>query len=165
MKKVLSILGVTFFMNLIVVAQLPNPDPNLDQSLLLKQFEGSWHCEIGKDTSAVWDMQAYGIGYVASLIYILKGKIIKEGKGVYGYDEKTGRIAEAGITRGKNIGVFSMWFVTDKKFVLIPYIDLENPEKASFRMEGEFRDPGMLIETTFISNSKVNVKTWTNTKH
>ena len=164
MKKILSISGIILFMNFIINAQIPNPDPNLDQACLLKQFEGSWHCEIGIDTSAIWDMEPYGIGYIASLKYISKGKIVKEGKGVYGYEEKTGKIAEAGITRGKNIGVFSMWFVTEKKFVLIPYIELGNPEKASFRMEGEFRDPNILIETTFINNKKVNIKTWTNSK-
>ncbi len=164
MKKILSISGIILFMNFIIDAQIPNSDPNLDQAILLRQFEGSWHCEIGPDTSAIWDMEPYGSGYVASLKYISRGKIVKEGKGVYGYDETTGKISEAGITKGKNIGVFSMWFITEKKFILIPYSDLANPDKASFRMEGEFKDPDILIETTISNNKIIKTKTWKNSR-
>ena len=153
---------ITVVINYSLAAQ--SNQVNLDQALLLKQFEGSWHCEIGVDTSAAWDMEPYGLGYLASLKYVSKGKIIKEGKGVYGYDEKTGKISEAGITKGSNIGVFSMWFISPRKFVLIPFTDLANPEKASFRMEGEFKDPDLLIENTIINNKIVKTKTWTNSK-
>lgn len=154
-----------FIMAVFVFSLMAQPTQDkIDQALLLKKFEGTWHCEIGTDTSAIWDMEPYGIGYLASLKYVSKGKIIKEGRGVYGYDEKTGKIGEAGITRGMNIGIYSMWFVTSSKFILIPYIDLANPEKASFRMEGEFKDPDILVEKTIINNKTVKTKTWTNSK-
>ena len=165
MKKFLSISGIILFLNFFYFAHSQNPHTILNQAGLLKQFEGNWNCEIGKDTSAYWDMEPYGSGYVASLKYITKGKTVKEGKGLYGYDKSIDKIVEAGITLGKEIGVYVMWFITDSKFVLIPYSDLPDPEKASFKMEGEFKFPDILVETTIIGNKTINTKTWTKSRH
>lgn len=161
MKKFLAISGIVLYMNCIYSVQSQNPPATLNQARLMKQLEGNWNCEIGKDTSAYWDMEPYGSGYVAGLKYITKGEIVKEGKGLYGYDKKIDKIVEAGITRGKDIGVYVMWFITESKFVLIPYSDLANPEKASFKMEGEFKSPDILVETTVIDNITVKTKNWT----
>ncbi len=140
--------------------QAQTTQTKLDQVELMKQFVGTWETEIGKDTSAYWDMEPYGSGYVASLKYITKGKIIKEGKGLYGYDKKIDKIVEAGITKGTDIGVYVMWFITESKFVLIPFSDLAHPEKASFVMEGEFNFSDILLENTIIENKTVKAKTW-----
>jgi len=164
MKKFLTISGIILYLYSFFYAQSQNPHTNLNQARLMKQLEGSWNCEIGTDTSAFWDMEPYGSGYVAGLKYITHGEIVKEGKGLYGYDKKIDKIVEAGITKGKDIGVYVMWFIADSKFVLIPYSDLENPEKASFKMEGEFKFPDILIETTMIENKTVKTKTWTKSK-
>jgi hypothetical protein len=165
MKKLITIACTIIYLNCFIYAQSQNPDPGLSQALLLKQFEGKWTCETGIDTSAYWDMEPFGSGYVAGLKYISKGKIVKEGKGLYGYDSRINKIVEAGITKGKDIGVYVMWFITKSKFVLLPFGDLADPEKASFRMEGEFKPPDMLVETTIIDNKKVKTKTWTNSRH
>lgn len=161
MKKFLAIPGIILYLNSFFYAQSQNHHTTLNQALLMKQFEGSWNCEIGIDTSAVWDMEPYGTGYIASLKYITKGRIIKEGKGLYGYDKNIDKIVEAGITKGKDIGIYVMWFTTENKFVLIPFRDLANPEKASFKMEGEFKLPDILVETTIIENKTINIKSWT----
>jgi hypothetical protein len=165
MKKLLTISGIILYLSCIFYAQSQNPDTTLNQALLMKQLEGHWNCEIGIDTSAFWDMEPFGSGYAASLKYITKGKTVKEGKGLYGYDKKTDKIVEAGITKGKDIGVYVMWFITDSKFVLIPFSDLSNPEKATFKMEGEFKFPDILVENTIIENKTVKTKTWTKSKH
>jgi hypothetical protein len=161
MKKLLMITGMILYLNFSFPAESQNPDTSLNQARLMKQLEGNWKCEIGTDTSAYWDMVPYGSGFAASLKYITKGKIIKEGKGLYGYDSKINKIVEAGITKGKDIGVYVMWFITDNKFVLIPFSDLGKPQMASFKMEGEFKSPDTLIETTIIENNVVKIKTWT----
>ena len=161
MKMFLTISGIILYLNCSSYAQSQNPNTTLDQARLMSQFEGNWNCEIGRDTSAFWDMEPYGSGYAAGLKYITKGRIVKEGKGLYGYDKKIDKIVEAGITKGKEIGVYVMWFITECKFVLIPFSDLANPEKAAFKMEGEFKFPGILIETTMIENKIVKTKTWT----
>ena len=164
MKRILTIACIILFLNGFYYAQTQDPKTELKQSELLKQFEGNWVCEIGKDTSAFWDMEPWGTGFEASLKYVTKGKVVKEGKGLYGYDSSIDKIVEAGITKGKDIGVYVMWFISERKFVLIPFSDLANPEKASFRMEGEFRDPDILVETDFRDNKAVKTKTWKNSK-
>jgi len=126
----------------------------------LKQFEGTWNCEIGKDTSAIWEMVPYGSGFDAGLKYVTKGKTVKEGKGLYGYDKSLDKIVEAGITKGKDIGVYVMWFVSETKWILIQYNDLSNPEKALFRMEGEFKSSDNLVETNFDNGKTVMIKNW-----
>ena len=164
MKKFLTFAGIILFLNCFCSAQSQNPHTTLNQALLLKQFEGNWKCEIGIDTFAFWDMEPYGSGYEAGLKYITKGKVVREGKGLYGYDNKIDKIVEAGITKGKDIGVFVMWFITDSNFVLIPFNDLANPERASFKMKGEFKFPDILVEINMIENKTVKTKTWTKTK-
>jgi hypothetical protein len=165
MKMLLILSGIFIYLNCSFYAESQNPDISLNQFRLMQQLEGSWNCEIGTDTSAYWDMIPYGSGFEASLKYITKGKIIKEGKGLYGYDSKIDKIVEAGITKGKDIGVYVMWFITDTKFVLIPLSDLAKPEMASFKMEGEFKFPDLLIETTLTDNKIVKIKTWTKSSH
>jgi hypothetical protein len=164
MKKLLTLPGFILFINCFIYGQSQNPPPDLNQERLMKQLEGNWHCEIGIDTAAYWDMEPYGTGFVAGLKYITKGNIVKEGKGLYGYDKKIDKIVEAGITRGKDIAVYVMWFISDSNFVLIPFSDLANPEKASFKMEGEFKFPDILVETTIIENKTVKTKTWTKSR-
>ena len=164
MKNFLTIACIILFLNGFYYVQSQNPQKKLNQSELLRQFEGTWVCEIGKDTTAYWDMEPWGTGFEAGLKYVTKGKIVKEGKGLYGYDSSIDKIVEAGIPKGKDIGVYVMWFITESKFVLIPFNDLANPEKASFRMEGEFRPPDILVEIDFRESKAVKTKTWKNTK-
>jgi hypothetical protein len=141
-----------------------NESPRVDQAELLKKFEGTWICDIGKDTIAQWDMIPWGSGFEARLKYTSLGKIVKEGKGLYGYDKSLDKIVEAGITKGKDIAVYVMWFTSVSKWVLIPYCDLPFPEKTGFKMEGEFRSPDNLVETNFENNRIVKVKSWTKAK-
>lgn len=150
-------------MNLMGHSQTQNHEI-LNQAELLKQFEGTWNCEIGKDTTAVWEMIPYGSGFEAKLKYVTKGNIVKEGKGLYGYDKKLDKIAEAGITKGKDIGVYVMWFISEKKWILIPYNDLDAPGKASFKMEGEFRSADNLVEINYTDNKPVKTKSWSRIK-
>jgi hypothetical protein len=146
------------------IASSQKSNPTFSQAELLKKFEGTWTCEIGKDTIAQWDMIPYGTGFDAKLKYVTSGRTIKEGKGLYGYDKTLDKIVEAGITKGKDIGVYVMWFVSDNKWVLIPYSDLTAPEKASFKMEGEFKSPDNLVEINFTDNKIVKTKSWSRTR-
>lgn len=136
----------------------------INQAELLKKFEGTWTCEIGKDTIAQWEMIPYGNGFDAKLKYVSGGRTVKEGKGLYGYDKNLDKIVEAGITKGKDIGVYVMWFISDSKWILIPYSDLAAPENASFKMEGEFKLPDNLVETNFTDNKSVKTKSWSRIK-
>ena len=78
-----KVLFVAFFITT-GTASSQKDNPLLNQAELLKKFEGSWTCEIGKDTIAQWDMIAYGAGFDAKLKYVTGGRIVKEGKGSTG---------------------------------------------------------------------------------
>ncbi len=160
MKKISFVSVLVLIMNLLVHSQSQNQIILLNQAELLRQFKGTWTCEIGKDTTAVWEMIQYGSGFDARLKYVTNGKIVKEGKGLYGYDKNLDKIVEAGITKGKDIGVYVLWFITENKWILIPYNDLNAPEKASFKMEGEFRSADNLVETNFENGKTVRIKSW-----
>jgi len=160
MKKTSFISGLLLIMNLAGYGQSQKPETLLNQAELLKQFEGTWNCEIGKDTTAIWQMIPYGSGFEAGLKYVTNGKTVREGKGLYGYDKNLDKIVEAGITKGKDIGVYVMWFISERKWILIPYNDLDAPEKNSFKMEGEFRSSDNLIETNFENGKAVKIKSW-----
>lgn len=158
-----KVLFVAFFITT-GTASSQKGNPLLNQAELLKKFEGSWTCEIGKDTIAQWDMIPYGAGFDAKLKYVTGGRIVKEGKGLYGYDKLLDKIVEAGITKGKEIGVYVMWFVSDSTWVLVPFNDLTAPEKTSFKMEGEFKSPDNLVEINFTNNKIVRTKCWSKVK-
>ncbi len=163
--KILRITLIEVFLLLAIMRTSAQDLPSKpDQLKLLKQFEGTWNCEIGKDTLAQWEMIPWGTGFEARLKYIYMGKTIKEGRGLYGYDSALDKIVEAGITKGKDIGVYVMWFISDRKWILIPYNDLDAPEKASFKMEGEFRSPDNLVEINFTDNKPVKTKSWSRIK-
>jgi len=165
MKTSVKFIALFITLTVLTLSTLAQKEsPVIDQSELLKKFEGTWICEIGKDTIAQWDMIPFGTGFDARLKYTSLGKIIKEGKGLYGYDKILDKIVEAGITKGKDIAVYVMWFTSDTRWVLIPYSDLPAPEKAGFKMEGEFRSPDNLVETNFENNRIVKIKSWTKAK-
>jgi hypothetical protein len=164
MKKKLMLFYLFLILNNFNNTYSQNNPNALNQSELLRQFEGIWTCEIGKDTTAIWEMIPYGSGFDAGLKYVTMGKTVKEGKGLYGYDRKLDKIVEAGIPKGKDIGVYAMWFISEKKWILIPYADLENPGKASFKMEGEFKSPDNLIEMNIENGKTVKIKSWKKSK-
>jgi len=151
---------LTSLLTLSAIAASQDKNPSLNQAELLKKFEGSWICEIGKDTIAQWDMIPYGKGFDARLKYVTEGRIVKEGKGLYGYDKTLDKIVEAGITKGQDIGAYVMWFISENKWVLVPYNDLDDPGNSFFKMEGEFKSPDILVEINFSDNKPVKTKTW-----
>lgn len=51
----------------------------LNQVELMKQFLGSWKCEVSKDTTAFWETKSYGTGLENRYNYVKDGKIVDEG--------------------------------------------------------------------------------------
>jgi hypothetical protein len=140
------------------------PSKELNQVELLKQFLGSWKCDIAKDTTAFWDTKTFGTGLEVNYRSVTKGRIVMEGKGLYGYDKSLDKCIDAGLVKGKDIGMYTFWFKSNSKYELIPYNDLSNPEKASFKVEGELKSPDIIIETTIVNNKPVKTDTWTRVK-
>jgi hypothetical protein len=136
-------------------------DAKLNQVELAKQILGSWKCDIAKDTTVFWEQKPFGTGQDIYFKYVTKGKTVLEGKQLCGYDKKIDKIIFAHLIKGMDMELYAVWFISHKKFVIIPFSDISNPEKASIRWEGEFKSPDMYVETTIINNKPTKTETYT----
>jgi hypothetical protein len=139
-------------------------ETKLNQIDLMKKMAGSWRCNTNKDTTAFWDAVSYDTGLLVYNKYLTKGNLFVNGKELYGYDKSIDKFIDAGVYKRKGIGVYLLWFISDNKYVVIPYRDISNPEQASFRMEGEFTTPDVIVETEIVKNKQVRTDTWTRVK-
>jgi hypothetical protein len=144
--------------------QAQTTQTKLNQVELLKQFSGSWKCDIAKDTTAFWDARSYGTGLECNYKTVTKGKVVIEAKELYGYDRSSDKCICAGLIRGKDIAIYSFWFTSKDKYIELPYSDISNPEKASFKVDGKVVSPDKLVETIFVNHKPIRIDTWTRIK-
>jgi hypothetical protein len=160
LTAVIAVFLLIFFNGL----QAQTTQTKLNQIELSKKFIGSWKCEYAKDTTIFWDGKPFGTGLECYSKTVSKGKIISEGKELYGYDKSIDKCIDAHMEKGMDIGLTAFWFITNNKYVYLPYSDVSNSEKASRRSEGEFKSPDMMVETTFVNNKPVKTITYTRVK-
>ena len=132
----------------------------LNQVELHKQFVGYWEGEVGKDTTCFWDLKSYGTGFDSYFKYVTKGKIVMEGKILWGYDKNLDKCVMSEMIKGMDNLVYSSWFISKNKCVMFSYNDISNPDMASTKWEVEFKSPDMFIETTIKNNKPVKVDTF-----
>jgi sRNA-binding regulator protein Hfq len=151
--------------------QAQTTQTKFDQTELMKQWIGSWKV-VYNDTTAFFDFSVYGTGLEGYYRYVTKGKIIMEGKQLYGYVKIYDKYIVAEIIRGHDLPSWATndmtlwvtWFKSKNKYEWIPYDNISNPEKASFKYEGEFKTPDLAVETMFINGKPVETDTWTRVK-
>jgi hypothetical protein len=136
----------------------------LNQVELMKQFLGSWKCDFAKDTTALYEGKSYGTGLDCYFKFITKGKIVMEGKQLRGYDKNINKFIFSGMMKGTDINFFAGWFISKNKYLFVPYSDISNPEMASWKVEGEFKSPDIIFETSFINSKTAKTTTWTRVK-
>ena len=164
-KKIDKRWRVIYYVDSYVEKNVPSESLKaLNQIELMKQNIGYWKCEIAKDTTCFYDGKSYGTGLEGNNMYVTKGKTFKEGKGLYGYDKNIDKFVVAGLTKGEDMGIYALWFITNTKYELVPFSDLANPANSSFKLEGEFKTPNLIVETTIINNKPVKTDTWTRVK-
>jgi hypothetical protein len=89
----------------------------LDQVELMKQFIGSWKCNIAKDTISFWDAKFYGTGLDCNYRFVTNEKVIKEGKQLWGYDRKTDKFIWSLMDKGGDIEIYAAWFISKTKYI------------------------------------------------
>lgn len=124
----------------------------LNQVDLIKRFISNWNGEVGKDTTAFWEIKSNGTGLECNFKYVTKDKTIFEGKQLWTYDKKVDKFILSSLTNGMDSGSSSLWFTSNNKCIIISYSDTSNPEKASFKMETEFKSPDMFVQNTIVNN-------------
>ena len=68
------------------------------------------------------------------------------------------------LTKGEDIEIEAMWFISTTKYITTNYSDIANLEKASFKVEGEFKSPNSLTETWIKNGKPFHIDRWTRTK-
>ncbi len=66
---------------------------------------------------------------------------------------------------GMDSGTHGLWFTSKSKFIIIPLSDISNPEKASFKLDTEFKSPDMFIQKTIVNNKIVKTDTFNRVKN
>jgi hypothetical protein len=131
---------------------------------LMKKFIAIWKCDVAKDTTLFAEDKSYGTGQDCYFKFVTKGKIVMEERQLRGYDKKLDKYIVAAINKGNDIELYAVWFVSKNKYEWIPLSDISNPEKASFKYEGEFKSLDTLVETTIVNNKPVKIDNWTRVK-
>ena len=130
----------------------------------MEQFLGSWKCDVADDTTAFWYTKSYGTGLENKYNYVTNGKIVEEGKQLWGYEKKLDKFLATTLPKETDIYVDVYCFISKNKCKICSLNDIQNPDKAPVRWEIEFKSPDMFIET-YISNDKpFKIRTFTRIK-
>jgi hypothetical protein len=165
MKKSFLILVIAGFMVIgLSEIQAQTTQPKLNQVELMKQLIGSWKADMGKDTTFFMEVKPFGTGLECYSNTVNKGKILMEAKQLAGYDKKIDKIVYVNLEKGKDIEILAVWFISNNKYMSIPYSDIANPEKASFKYEAEFKSPNLIVETLIINGKPLKTYTYTRIK-
>ena len=155
MKKFCLTISIAVFLLFLlngVQAQTTTTKPN--QVELMKIFIGNWKAELPRDTVYYENIKAFGTGFECYDKTEVKDKMITEEKELYGYDSKLDKYVGADFVKGKDIEIWAIWFTSNTKYEGMHFSDISNPDKASFKVEGEIKSPDA-ISQNFIMNGKV----------
>ena len=158
-----TMLAVSLFF-LLNGVQAQTNQTNLNQTELMKHLIGSWKADLGKDTTLYWDAKPFGTGLECYYKSVTKEKILMEGKQLFGYDKKIDKYVAANLVKGMDIEVWALWFISNNKYVITNYSDISNPDKSSFKVDGEFKSPNVYAETFIINGKPVMTYTYTRIK-
>lgn len=135
------------------VAQTQTTQAKPNQVELMKRLIGSWKADFAKDTTLYWEAKPFGTGLECYYKTVTKGKTLMEGKQLFGYDKKIDKYLASNLVKGMDIEIWALWFTSSNKYIITSYSDIANPDKSSFKVDGEFISTNAYNET-FIINGK-----------
>lgn len=125
-----------------------------EQIELHKQFIGSWKGETGKDTTLFWDVKPYGTGMECYFKLLTKGKIVMEGKQLWGYDAGAGKFTMCEMMKGVDNAIYSSWFDSKSTCTMQYYGPVTTTASGdTWEWKIEFKSPDM-FEETILKNNK-----------
>jgi hypothetical protein len=168
MKKLISItMFVTFLLFCTIGIQAQTPQPQLNQAELMKQWIGSWKCEVSKDTTNIAEVKSFGSagGYTTNWTSFVNGKIIIERFSIWGYDKKTDKYIIAELSKNTGAIVLSArWFTTNNSMITMPFEFISNPDNTPRKQVAEIKSPDLFTTTTFQNNKQGRTSTYTREK-
>jgi hypothetical protein len=155
---------VAFLLLCVNGVQAQTTETKLNQIELMKQFIGSWKCEVAKDTINYSDLKSYGTGFYGDFKYVTNDKVFLEGKQLYGYDRSMDKFILSILNKGMDMRLAAMWFTSENICVVYYYRDIANLDKASFRVELEFISPDIQLYKTIVNNNIIKTDTFVRVK-
>jgi len=164
----LTIMIVVFLLLCTTGTEAQTTQTQLNQVELMKQFLGTWKCELGKDTNyfkfseIISETKSFGNGGIEGYQKILhKDKILSEEKFVSGYDKKSDKYINALIRKDKpEISLGLVWFTSSNTCERIPFEFISNPEQATPIFIYEFKSTDSMIGTVIENNKTVGTFKW-----
>lgn len=135
----------------------------LNQLELMKQYLGKAQFN-GKDTTIYFDQIDKGKWHETSIKYVTKGKVVREGKQLWAYDKKADKIVHLTIIDGVRLSVFTSWFTSENKYIMIPYGSTSNSDEIGAYVIGEFNSPDSGTETVIQNNKPILTETYVRVK-
>jgi len=145
---------------------VPNPEKqkDLNQVELHKQFIGTWKTAAGKDTIFYLDIKPYGNSLEGNMKFVTKGKIVSEGKQLWDYDKTTDRFIVMELFKGMGSKIYSSYFTTKMKCVIVESSSAMYPDNAQQKWEIEIQLPQSMVENYFVANKLSKTSTYQRVK-
>jgi hypothetical protein len=158
MKKIcLTITIVVFLLFLLNGVQAQTQQTKLDPVECIHQIKGSWKVELAKDTTVYADFTPFGTGLDATMKFVSKGKTFMERRINWAYDKTLNRFIGLDQTKGGDVvSLAAAQWISLKKYILVDYKDISNPEEASARTEGILKSHELLEITYYVNNKPIN---------
>jgi len=131
-----------------------NAPMDINQVELSKQILGNWKIEIGKDTILYWSAKTFGNNFESYFKTLINGKLVSEGKQLFGYDNKLDKYIGISTEKEGNFVIAAFWFTSKDKFTMTYPTNLTYPTKSSFRAEGQIKSPDYITQVETM-NGKV----------
>ena len=151
-----SVLAVIFQLIIITGIQAQDVQSKLNQIELMKQFIGTWKCELGRDTFLITETKPFGTGMISKSQIFTKDNVIDSLIQVFGFDKKADKFIIAELTKSSQaIEICSTWFTSNNTGETL----IINPDKALIKFKFEFKTPGSLVQTAIYGDKIVKVVT------
>lgn len=151
-----SLLVAIFQLIIITGIQAQDFQSKLNQIELMKQFIGTWKCELGSDTFLITETKPFGSGMISKSQIFTKDIIIDSVIQVFGFDKKADKFIMAELIKSSQaIEICSTWFTSNKAGEVL----VINPDKAPLKYKFEFISPGYLVQTATYDDKVVKVVT------
>jgi hypothetical protein len=151
-KKFIIIITVTVLLLICLnelQAQTTQVKPN--QVELVKKLIGNWKAE-WTDTIYNWEAKNFGTGLDCHYNFkcVAKDKIVLEGKQLWGYDSKLDKYVGFDLMKGRDVQILVLWFISNNKYIGTDFNNISDPDKSSWKVEGEIKSSDTFSETWFM---------------
>lgn len=148
----ITILIAMFFSISIKETSAQTTQTKLNQVELMKQFIGTWECELGKRTIYRSDNKQFGNGMACIIQVISNGEIVDSVEQLFGYDANTDKFVLAELIKSSSIvEISSVWFTSEHTGEIIT----TDPDHTKRKFNFEFITPDLIKETATLDNNIV----------